>query len=165
LTHHRKKWTHWKSWFFALLALSPSGLLSSTFSEESIMEHPHAWVLRAIADGEPQSNFEVQNHNWAQWENAIEWAGWIHEPGYWQVRRKQKTIKVNGFDVPAPVRDIDDQQQCYVPDITDVSMVFGFNFSEASSWRVTCRDRGLIHLTKENAIAHAKAILGINPNT
>jgi hypothetical protein len=129
-------------------------------------EHPHAWVLRAIADGEPQSNFEVKHHKWEHWENAIELTGWIYAPVKWQVRRKQKTIKVNGFDVPEPV-----SRDAYPHAF---STVFWPYFTYESLWNSAIPSnteaklavqRGIAHLTKENAIAHAKAMLGIDPNT
>ncbi len=40
-------------------------------------EHPHAWVLRAIADGEPLENFELKNHKWSD-DNIYGWH-FLHE--------------------------------------------------------------------------------------
>ena len=48
-------------------------LMTSTTSRRSdvIMtdkkEHPHAWVLRAIADGEPIESFEINQIGFAKW--------------------------------------------------------------------------------------------------
>jgi hypothetical protein len=129
------------------------------------MEHPHAWVLRAIADGAAISDFEVyREHHTLEWENASEWF-WMLSPSDWQVRRKQKTIKVNGFDVPEPVRHSLEYDTSYFS--VSVSNV---GFSTKFQWENDPLDklwlsRGLIHLTEENAIAHAKAMLGIDPNT
>jgi len=132
------------------------------------MEHPHAWVLRAIADGEPISDFECVNRSWKgeEWEPATEYSGWVFYPDGWQVRRKQKTIKVNGFDVPEPVSK--DAYPHALP------TVFWPYFTYESLWNSAMPSnteaklavwRGIAHLTKENAIAHAKAMLGIDPNT
>jgi hypothetical protein len=132
------------------------------------MEHPHAWVLRAIADGEPPSNFECLSSKWTlqTWESADDYSSWVYSPGTnWQLRRKQKTIKVNGFDVPEPVREPLKSATYYfvpVPTLDD--------FCDDQEWMDALGDklwlsRGLIHLTKENAIAHAKAMIGIDPNT
>jgi len=129
-------------------------------------EHPHASVLRAIADGEPQSNFEVKHHNWEHWEDALGWSGWIYEPAYWQVRRKQKTIKVNGFDVPEPVSR--DAYPHALPTVFWPYFTYESLWNSASASNTEAKLavwRGIAHLTKENAIAHAKAMLGIDPNT
>jgi hypothetical protein len=133
------------------------------------MEHPHAWVLRAIADGEPISDFECVNRSWKgeeEWEPATEYSGWVFYPDGWQVRRKQKTIKVNGFDVPEPV------SKAAYPN--ELSTVFWPYLTYESLWDSAMPSnteaklavqRGIAHLAKENAIAHAKAMLGIDPNT
>lgn len=77
---------------------------------------------------------------------------------------KSNTINVNGFEVPEPVREpLKDGDTYYFPSVGSGQL------SVTSLW-VGCAaadirlNRGLIHLTKENAIAHAKAMLGINPN-
>jgi len=131
------------------------------------MEHPHAWVLRAIADGEPISDFECVNRSWKgeEWEPATEYSGWVFFPGFWQVRRKQKTIKVNGFDVPEPLREpLKDNVNYCIPD-PKMEDLFDYQTWTGHKLDMVWLSRGLIHLTKENAIAHAKAMLGIDPNT
>jgi hypothetical protein len=134
------------------------------------MKHPHAWVLRAIADGEPPSNFECLSSKWRDqtWEIADDFSAWIYDPGTnWQVRRKQKTIKVNGFDVPEPVLEPLGRGTEYF-----FASVSNLEFAGSARWwgeedkvDFIWLSRGLIHLKKENAIAHAKAMLGIDPNT
>jgi hypothetical protein len=131
------------------------------------MEHPHAWVLRAIADGEPVSEFEVYRAGFTHgWSCASNWTLWIIEPKGWEFRRKQKTIKVNGFDVPEPV-----SKDAYP---NELSTVFWPYLTYESLWDSAMPSnteaklavqRGIAHLAKENAIAHAKAMLGIDPNT
>jgi hypothetical protein len=130
------------------------------------MEHPHAWVLRAIADGEPVSEFEVYRAGFTHgWSCASNWTLWIIEPKGWEFRRKQKTIKVNGFDVPEPLREPLKNNVNYC--IPDPKMEDLFDYQTWTGHRLDMvwLSRGLIHLTKENAIAHAKAMLGIDPNT
>jgi hypothetical protein len=132
-------------------------------------EHPHAWALREIADGAPISDYEVQHTKWIEqkcprWEDSSDWCGWIiGNPEEWQVRRKQKAIMVNGFEVPEPVREALKKGVEYwiaFPSIPELAWDF--------QWAGDIYDRhrlnhGLIHLTKEAAIAHAKAMLGIDP--
>lgn len=71
-------------------------------------QHPDTEILRAIADGEPLENFEIRYKDWAndRWNPFGEdyWIDWFYMPENWQFRRKQKTIMVNGFEVPEPVQ-------------------------------------------------------------
>lgn len=75
-----------------------------------------------------------------------------------------KTIKVNGFDVPAPMSEAPERgTKFYNPsfsyhDYFDVAEWIGD--SNDNMWL----SRGLAHSTKSAAIAHAKAMLGIDPN-
>jgi hypothetical protein len=131
------------------------------------MEHPHAWVLRAIADGEPVSEFEVYRAGFTHgWSCASNWTLWIIEPKGWEFRRKQKTIKVNGFDVPEPVSKADDQNAfgtVFWPDLTCEHL---WNCAMPLNTEAKLAvQRGIAHITQTHAIAHAKAMLGIDPNT
>lgn len=77
---------------------------------------------------------------------------------------KPKMMLVNGFEVPEPMRVKPNfGVGFYIADISD-----GRFFSE-SSWDGFPSEellllRGICHSTKEAAIAHAKAMIGINPN-
>lgn len=59
-----------------------------------MIEHPHAWALRAIADLEPVENFVVQHCIWGErWETLESvYSGWVYAPGNWQVRRTSYAI-------------------------------------------------------------------------
>lgn len=74
------------------------------------------------------------------------------------------TIKVNGFDVPAPMSEApEDGADCFVVALTHKDFFYSIKYGNGS-----CGDcvlhRGLIHSTESAAIAHAKAMLGIDPN-
>lgn len=75
-----------------------------------------------------------------------------------------KTIKVNGFDVPSPMGEAPERgTKFYNPSICYHDY---FNVAE---WIGDSNDnmwlsRGLAHSTESAAIAHAKAMLGIDPN-
>lgn len=75
-----------------------------------------------------------------------------------------KTIKVNGFDVPAPMSEAPEHRQMvYLAHSAHLDFNLDFTWQgddAAASWL----SRGLIHKTESAAIAHAKAMLGINPN-
>ncbi|WOZ57853.1 hypothetical protein ZP9_00039 [Shewanella phage ZP9] len=75
-----------------------------------------------------------------------------------------KTITANGFEVLEPVRENLDEGCFYY-----AASVLSRDFCEKLRWAgdstdFSCLSRGLIHSTKEAAIAHAKAMLGIDPN-
>ena len=79
-------------------------------------------------------------------------------------RIKPRTIKVNGLDVPEPVSNNITYGASYFS-----AALESRDFFSRSTWTDSNVDhgrlsRGLIHLTKEAAIAHAKAMLGIDPN-
>jgi hypothetical protein len=82
--------------------------------------------------------------------------GWVNSCEY---RRKPKTIKINGIEVPEPVREkLDRSVEFYMPEL-NVENLFVRSF-----WTEDIKDylwlqRGIIHLTKEAAILHAKALL------
>jgi hypothetical protein len=130
-------------------------------------QHPHAEILRAIADGEPLENFEVHYTHWHEtdWRCSRWWASWVFHPEAWQVRRKQKTIMVNGFVVPEPVREQPkDGAEYWTPTLQDANYASGWTWLKAGdAFDNNALKRGLIHLTKEAAVAHAKAMLGIDP--
>lgn len=77
---------------------------------------------------------------------------------------KPKTISVSGFEVPEPVNsELDMGYVYYIP------VPSSYNYYCECHWEDHLvnnihLERGLVHLTKENAIAHAKAMLGIDPN-
>lgn len=75
-----------------------------------------------------------------------------------------KTIKVNGFDVPAPMGEAPDGgSEYFVIDILSDSLVSSIEWEcddKDSQWL----SRGIIHSTESAAITHAKAMLGIDPN-
>lgn len=123
--------------------------------------HPHAEVLRAIADGVPLSEFEVWRITWerGEWKPGSEFTLWMFEPLKWQVRRKPQHIMVNGFKVPKPLDVM--PQRVFWPDVSYES--FWDASSPGNSRARIAFDRGLTHATKEAAIAHAKAMLGIDP--
>ena len=74
-----------------------------------------------------------------------------------------KTIKVNGFDVPEPMRDEPAENATYA-----VAQPSEGDYYNEFSWggcplETNWLQRGLLHSTKEAAVAHAKAMLGIDP--
>lgn len=129
-------------------------------------EHKHAVVLRAVADGIPLREFEARMASWGA-EYFVELDSWLAEvllrPESWEIRRKQQVITVNGFKVPKPV-DVTPEQdsEYFIADVTSGDFFEGFYWC-GNPTEAMFLSRGLIHKTKEAAIAHAKAMLGIDP--
>lgn len=80
-------------------------------------------------------------------------------------RVKPRTITVNGFEVPEPMRDKPSKGCAYfISSTVDTNMFIRDTWIDdklGNRWL----DSGLCHTTKEAAIAHAKAMLGIAPLT
>lgn len=127
-------------------------------------EHKHAEVLRAIADGVPLSEFEVNHEAWKEydWQPMCDWANSVLSGNMTQVRRKPQYIMVNGFKVPKPLDAMPDPQTAVFSASTA-----GPLFAEASygnsPFAKNAYKRGILHKTPPAAIAHAKAMLGIDP--
>lgn len=131
--------------------------------------HPHAEVLRAIADGVPLDEFEgmTVTEIWYDLDEVVAVSrgngsvGWITEPDRWQIRRKPQHIIVNGFKVPKPLDVMPQYGQIYYPALDEAAYYAAG--STGAGWVCICLQRGIAHATKEAAIAHAKAMLGIDP--
>lgn len=127
-------------------------------------EHKHASVLRAIADGVPLSEFEglFNGRGWYEIQNI----DWFWEPELWEIRREPQYIMVNGFKVPKPLSEKDADNipsghYLYAPVLTREELYdHGAN---NSIWSDRALRRGILHATEHAAIAHAKAMLGIDP--
>ena len=137
-----------------------------------MIPHRHAEVLRAIADGVPLHDFEVQAISWANdddsWVLMDEdgtYTAWITSPDRWQIRRKPQHIMVNGFKVPKPLDSSTAPNSLgtvFWPFLTYESL-WDSAVSAKNSESMLAIQRGCAHSTREAAIAHAKAMLGIDP--
>jgi len=127
------------------------------------MKHKHAELMAQYA----QDALET-DRPWERWEMRLDLLGaeWtsLSCRCTWSInceyRRKPRTININGFDVPEPVREpLERGQQYYTPNITGCAQIWmgctweGYHVDKC--WLA----KGLIHLTKDAAITHAKALL------
>lgn len=102
------------------------------------------------------------------WEICTKDRRWVHSPIaileiddaiYRAKPAPAPTIIVNGIEVPEPVREALEEGCKYWladvahPQLTSVACWGGYTSEH------TALDRGLIHLTEEAAVAHAKAML------
>ena len=123
--------------------------------------HKHAGLMKLY-----YLDAEETETPWERWEelpisgNRV-WRAMNDNPTWhpnWEYRRKPKTISINGFEVPEPLREAPKIGQSYfIAEISNesvVSITWG-NDEIDNRWF----SRGLIHLTKEAAELHAKALL------
>lgn len=113
---------------------------------------------------------EVKRAYYADPENAVvqactdgrTWVSLSTEP-VWnigcQYRIRPRTIRIGNIDVPEPVREALPVGQKYFIASPDFS-----EYAYTAEWSESSRDnhwfsRGLLHLTKEAAIEHAKALI------
>lgn len=125
-------------------------------------EHKHAWFFRALTDGEPLENFEAKHACSSSYKAAISYTFRITtRPGQWEIRRKPRMVKIGDVEVKAGITEAPERRTWIW--IADPAMS-GFAF--ACRWDGDLSDtqrlqRGLIHLTKENAVAMGKALAAL----
>ncbi len=72
-----------------------------------------------------------------------------------------KKIRIGEYDVPEPVREpLEDDKEYWGADPTATELVWSCKWNNAAFCNLMLR-RGLIHLTKEAAVIHAKALLSL----
>lgn len=89
----------------------------------------------------------------------------IQYPGLFSLTPVIKTIMVNGFEVPAPVQSAPEMGGTYYvadPLCDSCYVIWGWGWGgDTTDTRLL--ERGLIHTSQEAAVAHAKAMLCIDP--
>lgn len=105
----------------------------------------------------------------SKWSDFVECFGYISmgklrdfgDAG-WEFRLAPRTITVNGREVPEPVKGKPIRNSDYYCVCLDGNELFCISSWTDHEVDVLRLQRGLIHLTKEAAIAHAKAMLGVD---
>lgn len=124
-------------------------------------EHKYAAILRAIADGKVVQWFQPGPGIWVDQAQDLTLKEIAH--GNYNVdsyRVKPEPININGVEVPKPEADrLPYDATYYYPSLS----AYG-ELSRASRWLDgeddrTLLSRGLVHLTREAAETHAKALL------
>lgn len=123
-------------------------------------KHPHAELMMQYA----QDAMETDKP-WERWQfcslDGI-WGDCKFHPRwnkYYKYRRKPRTININGYEVPEPLRT----SPCvgtdvYYPSLDGHGLVARNKFVDNTFNNLRLK-RGLLHLTKEAAEMHAKALL------
>lgn len=127
------------------------------------MAHKHAALMALYAQDAAETD-----EPWERWEARRpdgRWNPLAQDPCWYldlEYRRKPKTIMVNGFEVPEPLKEMPERGNVWLV-IPHSESFTDFHYAEDSRWKRVALDRGLLHSTKEAAVAHAKAMLGIDP--
>lgn len=112
-------------------------------------------IFDALVAGEQIEHFYNGNWRVCQPHQALTYLGVGERASSFRI--KPKTININGHEVPEPVREpLAARQYYYLADLRCDSL--------RGTWSGDADDllwlsRGLIHLTREAAEAHAKALL------
>ena len=121
--------------------------------------HPHAENMKLYAE-----NAAVNEKPWELWEFFYSggWRDCIYHPEWdqeRQYRRKPRTININGFEVPSPLRNPpNDGEICYIVNLTE-NKVYAIVWYSAQSFFKQWLKSGIIHRTEEAAALHLKALL------
>lgn len=127
--------------------------------------HPHAALMAeyakdALTSKEPWTLWEYRKNCRSEWLSFTANPSWSYDCIY--RRRSNTVIKVNGFDVPAPLKDLLEAGIPYY--VADPSSTIWYTKLRTGTVALrTLLNRGLVHDSQEAAVAHAKALLGINP--
>ena len=121
-------------------------------------------IVQAGANGE-EIEYSQKEGVWYNFKNAEpDLLSFVVGEDY---RIKQKTITVNGMEVPAPLTTLEGLDIFYLAAPSCVNFYISFEVN-TPLWVSTTilrnkdwLERGLCHKTKEAAIAHAKAMCGI----
>jgi hypothetical protein len=131
-------------------------------------KHIHAELMRQYA----QDAMETDKP-WKRWEcNVIDEAGevigaWIATIAcpLWDsvnlvYRRKPKTIRIGNYDVPEPLRVAPEKGTLvFTPDFHTDKGILPIYYGDNKRTHSSLLTRGMLHLTKEAAELHAKAVL------
>lgn len=105
---------------------------------------------------------------WERWESRIEGStgpwGPIHFSPTWdtyyEYRRKPSMLLLNGYEYPEPERVAPVEGTRYwIPNIRTLNKLTTLVFWSGSVFDFFQLRRGMVHLSKENAEAHTRAII------
>ena len=128
-------------------------------------EHKYAQVLRWIADGKKVEGRTAGTMN--EWCDVTDWndtalSATVRGEWDYEFRLKPRTITVNGREIVAGESEAPIEGMKYwFPTFSGQELVDWYQWDGDGADKTLLKN-GCVHLTKENAIAHAKAMLGID---
>ena len=137
---------------------------------EAAKPHIHAASMKLYAEDAAETD-----KPWERWEArhlfskpGLGWCKCVDNPGWsnsFEYRRKRKMRVVNGFSVPAPETEIPKANtQLYLANATTPGFCCDFRWVK-ESYYLSFLSRGLVFLNKDDAVANAKAMCGIDPSS
>ena len=115
----------------------------------------------AMETDKPWGRWQFKNkYTGDKWTALVDHAEWLINTDY---RRKPRTISINGYEVPDPVREPLGENDVYY--YVTFGSLYTANGASESRWCDAAGvsrlrlDKGIIHLTREAAEIHAKALL------
>ena len=130
--------------------------------------HIHADLMTLYAEDAQETETP-----WERWEYQVRdggtpaiWRNLIRHPGWHPLdlyRQKPPTIEVNGIPVPPPVKEIPEGMwNIHIADPTLNGWSQGYGLQEHCFPLERYLSRGMVHLDKDSAIKHAKAMIFID---
>ena len=128
------------------------------------MGHKHAELMKLYAEDAMETD-----KPWERWESktpkGCDWFQLDDHP-FWFVRqkyrRKPKTIRIGEYDVPEPVREpLKEDQEYYYPAVGSESFSYRGQWENTGNVHHRLLGRGLVHLTREAASIHGKALASL----
>lgn len=130
------------------------------------MKHQHAELMIAYAN-DTSLNFQWRRNDTGEWQD-IEVPHFVPQSKYRIKPKEQKMLYIVGSDrvsraYPEPVKEmLADGTEYYIPNINRTDIQCGsYCWCDDGFDRVMLQ-RGMVHLTEEAAIAHAKAMIGLD---
>ena len=114
-------------------------------------------IIAAAAEGKVVQ-YLAADGNWYTSQGVF-----MHPNKYRVKPEEPKTIKVNGFDVPEPMREAPAEGERYYVAAPTESCWCVVQSWDGYKLYLVWLSRGVAHNTQEAAVAHAKAMLGIDP--
>ena len=128
--------------------------------------HPHAGLMMKYAEiaqttDKPWEHFELRQNDSCAWQAIHLPVSFYSHMEYRLKPEPPKTIRIGEYDVPEPVREpLEDDKEYWGVDPTAKELAWKYNWNNAIFCNLMLR-RGLIHLTKEAAVIHAKALISL----
>jgi hypothetical protein len=104
----------------------------------------------------PWTKWQFQREHSREWRNATKCPKWHNVIEY---RRIPDTITVNGIEVPEPLSVVKEGVIMYVACPCNTNYYYEHTIQSAVPYSKRLLERKLLHESKENAVAHAKAML------
>ena len=109
----------------------------------------------------PWEHFEMRSKNSAVWDDVDASMRFYDTMEYRLKPEPPKTIRIGEYDVSEPVREpLDEYTEYWIASFSLETLANSYKwYSDKFDYRVL--KNGLIHLTKEAAVIHAKALMSL----